>query len=67
MALLRKIVQIGNSKAIVIPKQYFEFYKLQGKEIKQVGLEIGEKLTIEPIFTEISEQGKKEKSVGVGR
>jgi antitoxin component of MazEF toxin-antitoxin module len=67
MPLLRKIVQIGNSKAIVIPKQYFEFYKLQGKEIKQVGLEIGEKLTIEQIFTEISEQRKKEKSVGVGR
>jgi hypothetical protein len=54
MALLRKLVSIGDSKAVIIPCDYLEYYKKQGKKIKQVGLEINKVIVIKPIFEDIS-------------
>lgn len=53
MPLRRKLVSIGNSKAVVIPHDYLEYYRKQGKTIKEVGLEINKKIIILPIFEEI--------------
>jgi len=53
MPLKRKLVCIGNSKAVVIPHDYLEYYQKQGKTIKEVGLEINKKIIILPIFEEI--------------
>ncbi len=53
MPLKRKLVSIGNSKAVVIPHDYLEYYRKKGKTIKEVGLEINKKIIILPIFEEI--------------
>ena len=48
--LLHKIVTIGNSKAVVIPAQFFHYWSKQGKEITEVGIEIDGEIIIRPIF-----------------
>ncbi|HEC93556.1 MAG TPA: hypothetical protein ENI51_11355 [Candidatus Atribacteria bacterium] len=51
MPLLRKIAKIGNARALVIPQQYLDYWKLKGKEVKQIGLDIvDDKLIVTPIF-----------------
>jgi hypothetical protein len=59
MPLKRKLVSIGNSKAVVIPHDYLEYYRNQGKNIKEVVLEINKKITILPIFENIEINNKK--------
>ncbi len=54
--LLRKIVSIGHAKAVVIPQQYIDYYKMRGKEIKQVGMEVNKKIILTPIFEPITNQ-----------
>ena len=56
MAILRKLISIGNSKAIIIPHDYLEYHRKNGKIIREVGLEINDKIIINPIFLKI-EQG----------
>jgi len=51
--LLHKIVTIGNSKAVIIPAQFFQYWNKQGKEIKEVGIEIDGEIIIRPIFKEM--------------
>ena len=58
MALLRKLITIGDSKAVVIPHDYLEYYKNKGRIIKKVGMEINENIVIEPIFEDIVEPKK---------
>ena len=53
MAVLRKLINIGNSKAIIIPKEYIEFYEQQGKIFNTVGMQINDKIILEPIFENI--------------
>jgi antitoxin component of MazEF toxin-antitoxin module len=60
MSMLKKIISIGNSKAIIIPYEFIAYYKLQGKEIKKVRLELTDKLIITPIFEEGESESKKE-------
>jgi antitoxin component of MazEF toxin-antitoxin module len=55
MPLKRKLVSIGNSKAVVIPHDYLEYYWKKGKIIKEVGLEINKKIIILPIFEDINQ------------
>jgi len=61
MPLIKKLIKIHGSKAIVIPCSYFEYYLTKGKKIDKVSLELnGEKIIITPIFRENScsaEQG----------
>lgn len=59
MAMVRKVVGIGRSRAIIIPRSYLNFWKLQGRVIRQVELEITDKILITPILEEIA-KGKKE-------
>jgi antitoxin component of MazEF toxin-antitoxin module len=60
MPIIRKILDIGNSRAITIPKSWFEFFeKESGQEINEVAIEIDRVLTISPIF----QTKKKEKAI----
>jgi len=49
MPIIRKIVEIGNSKAIFLPKTWLQYYESQiGQEIRFVAVEVDKKLEIEP-------------------
>ena len=53
MPLIRKVVRIGNSKAVFLPKSWFTYYeKANGQEIKEVAIKINGQLTIQPILTD---------------
>jgi len=54
MALLRKIVDVGNSKAVTIPRSYLDYWQRKGKEITQVELVINDKILISPVFKKIA-------------
>lgn len=55
MPILKKLIRINESKAVVLPHSYFEYYKSKGKEINTVSLEIDDKIIIQPIFEDIVE------------
>jgi len=55
MALRKKLVQVGGSRAIIIPNSYLKYWKLKGKTINEFGLEINKKLILEPILEDITE------------
>jgi antitoxin component of MazEF toxin-antitoxin module len=51
MALIRKVIQVGTSKAVSLPKSWLTFYERQsGQSIKEVSVEVNGKLIISPIF-----------------
>jgi len=67
MPLIQKIIQIGDSKAVTIPKSWLIFYERQnGQPIKEVSIEVNGVLIIRPITTtlkphqEISKKNKPE-------
>jgi len=52
MPIIRKVIELGNSKAICIPKSWFEYYEREmGEQIKEVAIEVNRVLRITP-FTE---------------
>ena len=54
MSLIRKIITVGNSRAVVIPGFFLEYFKSQGKKTDKVDMEIdSEVIVIKPIFEEI--------------
>ncbi len=49
MPLIRKVIQIGTSKGVTLPKSWLEFYKEKtGQEIKEVTIEVNSFLKIQP-------------------
>jgi len=51
MPIIRKVIEIGNSKAVCIPKSWFEYYeKEMGEQIKEVAIEVDRVLRITPIL-----------------
>jgi len=54
--LLYKVLKVGNSKAVIIPAQFFDYWHKQGKEIREVGMEIDGEIIIRPIFIDIEKQ-----------
>lgn len=56
----KKLVQIGGSKAIIIPSSYLDYWQMKGKEIHEFGMEINRKIVLEPIFTDVPKQEPKE-------
>ena len=51
MPIIRKIIQVGSSKAVSIPISWLKFYEEQnGCEIKKVAMEVNDVLTIRPIL-----------------
>jgi len=51
--LLHKIVSIGNSRGVIIPAQFFDYWIKQGKTIDEVGIEINNEIIIRPLFKDI--------------
>ena len=52
--MLRKVVRVGSSRAIVIPVEIFKSLEQKGKTFKKVNMEIAEdKFVITPILEDI--------------
>ena len=53
MALIRKLIQVGGSRAVTIPVTWIQYYeKMSGQKIRKVGMEIDGKIVIWPILKE---------------
>jgi antitoxin component of MazEF toxin-antitoxin module len=52
--LVRRIINLGkNSKGVILPKSWLEFYERQSRQsIKEVSMEVNGRLIIQPIFRE---------------
>ena len=51
MPLIKKVIQVGNSKAVSLPKSWLELIEREtGKSIKEVTMEVNGILTIRPII-----------------
>jgi len=51
MPLIRKVVEIGHSKAVFIPKTWLEYYEQEsGQRIEKVAIEVNQTLKITPII-----------------
>jgi antitoxin component of MazEF toxin-antitoxin module len=58
MNVIRKIVKIGDSKGITIPKSWLDFFKREhGEEIREVTIEVNELLIISPILPKKENNG----------
>ena len=56
MQLLRKVVRVGTSKAVVIPSEVFESLATKGKTFTTVMVHLNEKIIIEPILEDIKKK-----------
>jgi len=51
MPIIRKVVKVGDSRGITIPKSWLEFLEDEtGKEVKKVAIEVDKVLTVSPIL-----------------
>ena len=59
MPIIRKIIGVGSSKAVTIPKSWLELIEREtGFEILEVAVEVDKVLTISPIFPKKEEASK---------
>jgi antitoxin component of MazEF toxin-antitoxin module len=57
--LIQKIIQVGDSRAVTIPKSWLVYYERQsGQRINEVAVEVNGKLTIRPILKEAQESAR---------
>jgi antitoxin component of MazEF toxin-antitoxin module len=60
--LVRKIIEVGNSKAVTIPKDWLEYYEKEyGRPIEEVAIEVDEVLKIYPLI--LKQNDNKEDSI----
>jgi len=51
MPLVRRIVKVGNARAVTLPKDWLDYWERQLREpIKEVGMQVNKKLIIEPFL-----------------
>lgn len=51
MPIIRKIFEIGGSKAITLPRSWFDFHERQsGEKISEVAIEVDDTLTVIPVL-----------------
>lgn len=51
MPIIRKVIQVGTSKAVSLPKSWLEWLKREyGVEVTEVAVEVNRVLTIQPIL-----------------
>jgi antitoxin component of MazEF toxin-antitoxin module len=49
---LKKVIQVGNSKAVSLPKSWLDLIEREtGKSVKEVTMEVNGTLTIQPILS----------------
>lgn len=59
MPLIQKVIQVGDSRAVTIPKSWLAYYERQsGQTIKEVSVEVNGKLIIKPILPKEKEPEK---------
>jgi len=59
MPIIRKIIQVGTSKAVSLPKSWLQWLEREtGMQIREVAIEIDRVLIIQPVLPK--EQGKNE-------
>lgn len=52
MPIIRKIILLGNSKVVCIPRSWLRFYESEsGQKIERVSIEVNRKLVIEPYIS----------------
>jgi antitoxin component of MazEF toxin-antitoxin module len=52
MPLIQKVIQVGDSKAVTIPKSWLEYYERQtGQSVREVSVEITDKIVIAPFYS----------------
>jgi len=57
MPIIRKVVKVGDSRGMTIPKSWLEFLeKENGQEILEVAIEVDKVLTVSPILTKKGEE-----------
>ena len=49
----RKIIRVGNSVAVTIPRAWVEYYERKNGKLAEVFIETNGKLTIHPILKEV--------------
>jgi hypothetical protein len=53
MPLVRKVIKVGSSKAVTLPRDWIEYYeKKLGRPIEEVLIEVDEVLKIAPFIPE---------------
>jgi antitoxin component of MazEF toxin-antitoxin module len=61
MPLIQKLIQVGDSRAVTLPKTWLNYYERKtGKRIKEVTLEVNGKIIIQPLLSELTESEKLE-------
>ena len=51
MPIIQKVIKVGDSKGITLPKSWLEYYERQtGQVLSEVTVEINNKLIIRPLF-----------------
>jgi antitoxin component of MazEF toxin-antitoxin module len=50
MPIIRKILKVGDSKAITLPKSWIAFLERENQEITEVTIEVDKVLTVSPIL-----------------
>ncbi|MGA3289753.1 MAG: hypothetical protein ABSD42_05895 [Candidatus Bathyarchaeia archaeon] len=50
MPIIRKIIQVGGSKAVSLPKSWLDFLENEYGKIEAVKMEVNGKIIIEPIL-----------------
>lgn len=58
MPMRKKLVQVGGSRAVIIPNSYLNYWCLKGKIIHEFGIEINKKIILKPIFKDIKSEIK---------
>jgi antitoxin component of MazEF toxin-antitoxin module len=59
MPIVRKLMNVGNSKSITLPKSWIENAEQQaGKKIIAIALEVNGKITLQPVFSKESEASR---------
>lgn len=57
MPLIRKVSRIGNSKAVFLPKTWFEYFEEKiGQQIEFVAIEVDQKLEITPYIPKLKKK-----------
>jgi hypothetical protein len=57
--LVRKIIEVGTSKAVTIPKDWLEYYEKEyGRPIEEVAIEVDEVLKIYPLIPKQNDSRK---------
>jgi len=54
LPIIRKVLEVGNSKAITIPKSWFDYFEKEtGVQVSEVAMEIDRSLTVTPVLPKL--------------